>query len=188
MSAASAQPPHLRTPLTPQPTTQSSAHTSNHQTLSTFQAILIPKMPRSRVVYPLSTQKILDLISYTVLRRLLARVAQSVFEPSGARLRNRQPQQDEPSTGYVNDMQCTIQPGVNWVKLNQQLAAHLLFLCMMGTCCSGLSALRYGTVRIQVSTSRWCSPTVPCSTRANAPSSPSPYLTSTRSSADPRAQ
>merc|ERR1712228_531298 len=62
---------------------------------------------------------------------------------------------------HQHDMQCTVQPGVNWVKLNKKLVAYNLFLgvdpapaaCiggMVGTSCSGPSALRYGTMRNQI--------------------------------------
>ena len=62
---------------------------------------------------------------------------------------------------YPTDMQCVVEPGVNWVKLNKYLKQYNLFIgvdpapaaCiggMVGTCCSGPSALKYGTMRNQL--------------------------------------
>lgn len=62
---------------------------------------------------------------------------------------------------YPQDMQCVVQPGINWYKLNKILSKHNLFLAtdpspragiggMIATCCSGPSAVKYGTMRHQV--------------------------------------
>ena len=62
---------------------------------------------------------------------------------------------------YADDMQCTVQPGIGFMKLNKLLSPYKLFLgvdpapsaCiggMVSTCCSGPSAVRYGTMRNQV--------------------------------------
>lgn len=56
------------------------------------------------------------------------------------------------------DMDVTVQPGVNWVDLNNQIAASGLFLPldpsptaqiggMVSTNCSGTNAMRYGTMK-----------------------------------------
>ena len=62
---------------------------------------------------------------------------------------------------YQDDMQCIVQPGINWKELNKKLKSYNLFLAtdpspraciggMIGTCCSGPSAIRYGTMREQI--------------------------------------
>eukprot|EP01083_Nonionella_stella_P008868 25670_1 len=62
---------------------------------------------------------------------------------------------------YQDDMQCTVQPGVNWVELNKHLSSYNLFLgvdpapaaCiggMVATSCSGPYAVRYGTMKNQI--------------------------------------
>eukprot|EP01084_Bolivina_argentea_P129828 229255_1 len=62
---------------------------------------------------------------------------------------------------YPNDMMVTVQPGIGFMKLNKQLQKYKLLLgcdpspsaCiggMIATCCSGPSAIRYGTMRNQV--------------------------------------
>jgi len=61
----------------------------------------------------------------------------------------------------VDDMDCVVQPGVNWQALNKAVAKHGLFFgsdpggggCiggMVGTCCSGTNAVKYGTMKNQI--------------------------------------
>lgn len=57
-----------------------------------------------------------------------------------------------------DDMDVTVQPGLVWTELNQQLATHSLFFPpdpgfgatiggMISTSCSGTNAARYGTIK-----------------------------------------
>ena len=59
---------------------------------------------------------------------------------------------------HEDDMDCVVQPGVNWMDLNKQLASAGLFLPldpsptaliggMINTNCSGTNAMRYGTMK-----------------------------------------
>lgn len=59
------------------------------------------------------------------------------------------------------DMDCVVQPGVQWMELNAHCKPYNMFLgvdpapgaCiggMCGTCCSGTNAVRYGTMKDQV--------------------------------------
>eukprot|EP00177_Eucheuma_denticulatum_P002622 GFKZ01004706.1.p2 GENE.GFKZ01004706.1~~GFKZ01004706.1.p2 ORF type:complete len:554 (+),score=87.48 GFKZ01004706.1:432-2093(+) len=59
------------------------------------------------------------------------------------------------------DMDCIVQPGVQWMELNEVARPYGMFLgvdpapgaCiggMCGTCCSGTNAVRYGTMKDQV--------------------------------------
>lgn len=59
------------------------------------------------------------------------------------------------------DMDCVVQPGVQWMELNEHCQPYGMFLgvdpapgaCiggMCGTCCSGTNAVRYGTMKDQV--------------------------------------
>lgn len=59
------------------------------------------------------------------------------------------------------DMDCVVQPGVQWMELNAHVQPYNMFLgvdpapgaCiggMCGTCCSGTNAVRYGTMKDQV--------------------------------------
>lgn len=59
------------------------------------------------------------------------------------------------------DMDCVVQPGVQWMELNDMAKPYGMFLgvdpapgaCiggMCGTCCSGTNAVRYGTMKDQV--------------------------------------
>lgn len=61
----------------------------------------------------------------------------------------------------VDDMDCVVQPGVQWMELNDHCKPFNMFLgvdpapgaCiggMCGTCCSGTNAVRYGTMKDQV--------------------------------------
>ncbi|CAN8066790.1 unnamed protein product, partial [Agarophyton chilense] len=61
----------------------------------------------------------------------------------------------------VEDMDCVVQPGVQWMELNDYCRPYNMFLgvdpapgaCiggMCGTCCSGTNAVRYGTMKDQV--------------------------------------
>ena len=61
----------------------------------------------------------------------------------------------------VEDMDCVVQPGVQWMELNDHCEPYKMFLgvdpapgaCiggMCGTCCSGTNAVRYGTMKDQV--------------------------------------
>lgn len=61
----------------------------------------------------------------------------------------------------VEDMDCIVQPGVQWMELNDHCKPFNMFLgvdpapgaCiggMCGTCCSGTNAVRYGTMKDQV--------------------------------------
>mmetsp|Transcript_5346 Transcript_5346/g.8758 ORF Transcript_5346/g.8758 Transcript_5346/m.8758 type:complete len:513 (+) Transcript_5346:35-1573(+) len=132
--------------------------------------------PPASVIYPTSTDEVVSLVkicsSHSPPINIVPYAAGTSLESHILRHDNgkgtRQSitinlsRMDKVLAVYPEDMQCTVQPGVNWVKLNARLSAeHNLFLgvdpspsaCiggMIGTCCSGPSALKYGTMRNQV--------------------------------------
>ena len=122
--------------------------------------------PPTAVIYPLTTDEIsqalkicnchqppINIIPYAAGSSLESHILSSDHQKERISITINVTKMNQILSVYPDDMQCTVQPGVNWVKLNKALAEHNLFLgvdpapaaCiggMVGCCCSGPSALK----------------------------------------------
>ena len=130
--------------------------------------------PPSAVIYPLSTKEVVELtklcnfhkppikiIPYGAGSSLESHILPDYDDDRIAAITINFNKMNKVLSIHADDMQCTVEPGVNWVKLNKLLSSYNLFLgvdpapaaCiggMIGTCCSGPGALKYGTMRNQL--------------------------------------
>merc|ERR1719242_2181108 len=97
-------------------------------------------IPPSAVIYPLSTEEVskvakhcnrhtpkINIIPYAAGSSLESHILSSNQEGRVSISINFS-KMNKVLAVYPKDMQCTVQPGVNWVKLNKHLAPNKLFL------------------------------------------------------------
>ena len=97
-------------------------------------------IPPSAVIYPLSTEEVsqlaklcnnhnpkINIIPYAAGSSLESHILSS-NQPGRVSITVNFSKMNKLLAVYPNDMQCSVQPGLNWVKLNKHLVPHQLFL------------------------------------------------------------
>lgn len=121
-------------------------------------------VPGYVVVYPLSTEEVSEVVKVCHRRRIPitpysgGTSVEGQYIPDMGGVCVDFSMMDKILETNPTDLDCTVQPGLGWVELNQELAANNLFFPpdpgpgaliggMVGTGCSGTNAARYGTMK-----------------------------------------
>lgn len=121
-------------------------------------------VPGHVIVYPLSTQEVSEVVKVCYRRRIPitpysgGTSVEGQYIPDMGGVCVDFSMMDKILETNPVDLDCTVQPGLGWMELNQELAANNLFFPpdpgpgaliggMVGTGCSGTNAARYGTMK-----------------------------------------
>ncbi|KAM0329312.1 hypothetical protein ACHAQA_004617 [Verticillium albo-atrum] len=116
------------------------------------------------ILYPSTTQQVSDLVKICARRRIPITPYSGGTSIEGQYIPHRRgvtidfSRMSSIVSLNMDDLDCTVQPGLGWVELNEELAPHGLFFPpdpgpgamiggMVGTGCSGTNAAAYGTMR-----------------------------------------